>query len=54
MNYHNDLVYTNEEIAKLVSYSIATNCEKGRRQFEEEFNKEPPLVRTVKEWKKRF
>lgn len=53
MNYHNDL-YANEEIAKLVSYSIATDCEKGRHRFEEEFNKEPPPVRTVREWKKRF
>lgn len=53
MNYHNNF-YSTEEIAKIVSYSIALDCEKGCRRFQEEFNKEPPPVRTVREWKNRF
>ena len=51
MNYPG---FTNEEIAKLVSYAIATDCEKGRRRFEEEFEKEAPPSRTVRAWKARF
>ena len=44
----------NCEISAIVSYSIAFNCEEARRRFAEEFDKNPPPVRTLRDWKKRF
>ena len=44
----------NYEISAIVSYSIAFNCEEARRRFAEEFDKDPPPVRTLRDWKKRF
>lgn len=52
MNYPG---YSNEEIAKIVSYAISyDNCEQARRRYAEEYNKEAPPVRTIRDWKKRF
>ena len=52
MNYPG---YSNEEIAKLVSYAIALdNCEAARRRFQVEFEKEAPPIRTVRDWRTRF
>lgn len=44
----------NEEIATLVAYSIASDCEKGKRRFEEEYGKEAPQSRTIRNWCKKF
>ncbi len=35
--------YTNEEIASVVAYAISEDCEKARRRFTAEFEKEAPL-----------
>ena len=43
-----------EEIATLVAYSIASDCEKGRRRFQEEFGKEAPQSRTIRNWCMKF
>lgn len=45
---------TTAEIATVVSFSITYNCEKARRLFTEQFNKEPPPARTLRDWKTRF
>ena len=46
INYRN---FTNQEISKLVSYSIVfDNCEAARRKFTEEFDKPAPPVSTLK------
>ena len=45
---------TTTEIAPVVSFSISYNCEKARRLFFEQFNKEPPPARTLRDWKSRF
>ena len=44
------------EIASIVSFVITCtfNCEKARRLFIENFDKEPPPARTLLEWKSRF
>ena len=44
----------NEEIATLVAYCIASDCEKGRRRFQEEFGKEAPQLKTIKNWCKKL
>ena len=46
--------YDNEEIATIVSFSIAFNCEEARRLFKDKFKKDPPPVRTLRDWKLRF
>lgn len=51
MNYPG---FTNAEIATVVGYSIATDCEKARRRFFAENNKEAPPARTIRHWKTRF
>ena len=51
MNYPG---YENEEIAKIVSYAIATNREEARRRYSLEYHKDAPPVRTIRDWKKRF
>ena len=51
MEYKN---LTTTEIATVVSFSISYNCEKARRLFFEQFNKEPPPARTLRDWKSRF
>ena len=51
MNYPG---FSNAEIATIVGYSIATDCEKARRRFFEENNKEAPPSRTIRHWKTRF
>ena len=45
---------TNVEIATIVAHSITFNCEKARRMFQEENDKEPPPARTLRHWKDRF
>ena len=58
--YENEIImnypgYSNEEIDKIVSYAISyDNCEQARRRYTEEYNKESPPVRTIRDWKKRF
>ena len=44
----------NEEIARLVAYCIASDCEKGRRCFQEEFGKEASQSRTIRKWCKKI
>lgn len=51
MNYRD---FTHVEIATIVSYSVTYDCEKARRMFEENFNKQPPPARTLRDWKTRF
>ena len=51
MGYHD---FTNCKIALIVSFAITFNCEEGRRLFLEQFEKEPPPVRTLRDWKARF
>ena len=51
MNYRD---FTNCEIATIVSYSVTYDCEKARRMFEDNFNKQPPPARTLRDWKTRF
>ena len=51
MNYRD---FTNVEIATIVSYSVTYDCEKARRMFEDNFNKQPPPARTLRDWKTRF
>jgi hypothetical protein len=45
---------TNEEIATVVAFSVAFNCEEARRMFTSKFNKDPPPARTLRDWKERF
>ena len=45
---------TNVEIATIVAYSITFDCEKARRMWQEEFDKELPPARTLRHWKDRF
>ena len=45
---------TNVEIATIVVHSITFNCEKARRMFQEENDKEPPPARTLRHWNDRF
>ena len=54
MNSLNYKDFSNEEIASVVGYAISDDCEKACRRFEEEFGKEAPPSRTVRDWKKRF
>lgn len=60
MEYENEMLmnyqgYSNEEIAKIVSYAISyDNCEQARRRYTDEYNKEAPPVRTIRDWRKRF
>ena len=51
MNYRD---FTKVEIATIVSYSVTYDWEKARRMFEDNFNKEPPPARTLRDWKTRF
>ena len=51
MNYRD---CTNAEIATIVSYSVTYDCEKARWMFEDNFNKQPPPARTLRDWKTRF
>ena len=44
----------NEEIATIVSLSIAFNCEEARRQFFDRFGKDAPPARTLRHWKGRY
>ena len=46
--------FTNCEIASIVSFAITFNCEEARRLILERFGKEPPPVRTLRDWKARF
>ena len=46
--------FTNCEIVSIVSFAITFNCEEARRLFLERFGKEPPPVRTLRDWKARF
>ena len=60
MEYENEMLmnyqgYSNEEIAKIVSYAISyDNCEQARRCYTDEYNKEAPPLRTIRDLKKRF
>ena len=57
LHMNNSLKYrdlTNTEIAKLEAYSVTFDCEKAKHMFEEEFNKESPPSRTLRDWKKRY
>ena len=46
--------FTNVEVATIVAHSITFNCEKARRMFQEENDKEPLPARTLGHWKDRF
>ena len=54
MNALNYCEYSNEQIAKVVAYAVSQDCEKARRRFQDEYNMEPPPVRTIRNWKARF
>ena len=47
--------FTNEEVATVVSYTIAFNkCEEAMRRFKSKFGKEGPKVRTLWKWLQRY